>query len=302
MTIHNADESDAGNYQIQITENVKDSARLVVHPLPAGFKKALEDMTANERDAKVTFDIVTDNDVKVEWLINDQEVSKSSDKYSIEIEHGRFHCFTIHKVKKSDDCIVTARIPQSGAECSARLFVHALDVAVKKPMVEQEVFEGESAMFDLELSHEDVEGFWYRDGIEIEQHDEKYEMVTKGKKHMLTIRDVNLNDECEVTFKAGSNVEQHAKLYIRDVPIRFVRGLEPQSKTSVGEEFVFECELNLAHVDCEWTHNGRVLMSYPGKITIEEQGKVRRLRIHEANFDHEGTYACDCKEDCLFLP
>jgi vacuolar-type H+-ATPase subunit I/STV1 len=38
-------------------------------------------------------------------------------------------------------------------------------------------------------------------------------------------------------------------------------------------------------------------MSYPGKITIEEQGKVRRLKIHDVNFDHEGTYACDCKED-----
>jgi hypothetical protein len=182
LTIADASEADAGNYQIQITENVKDSARLVVHPLPSGFKKALEDMTAKERDAKVTFDIVTDNDVEVEWLINDQLVSKSSEKYSIEIEHGRFHCFSINNLKKSDDCIVTARIPQSGAECSARLFVHALDVAVKKPMVEQEVFEGEAAMFDLELSHEDVEGFWYRDGIEIEKHDEKYEMSTKGKK------------------------------------------------------------------------------------------------------------------------
>ena len=61
--------------------------------------------------------------------------------------------------------------------------------------------EGQTAQFDVELSHENVPVTWYRN--EIKLHPSRT-IVTQvdGKKHILIMRELTLDDTCQIKAEA----------------------------------------------------------------------------------------------------
>lgn len=61
----------------------------------------------------------------------------------------------------------------------------------------------QDAVFNLELTHENVRGSqWIKNGIEILPSD-KYEISVVGTIHTLTIKNCNTQDESVYSFKLG---------------------------------------------------------------------------------------------------
>lgn len=61
--------------------------------------------------------------------------------------------------------------------------------------------EGETARFELELSHENIPVTWYRNDVKI--HPSRTVLThVDGKKHVLEIKDVTLDDICQIKAEA----------------------------------------------------------------------------------------------------
>lgn len=76
-------------------------------------------------------------------------------------------------------------------------------VKVKKTLKNLNVVETQDAVFNLELTHEDVKGSqWVKNGVEIQPSD-KYEIITEGTAHTLKIKNCNTHDESVYSFRLG---------------------------------------------------------------------------------------------------
>lgn len=69
-----------------------------------------------------------------------------------------------------------------------------------------QVVEKQRATFEFEVSEDDVEGRWLRNGVEIKfSVEERFNYATIRKLHRLTISETYRSDAGEYTFIAGKN-------------------------------------------------------------------------------------------------
>lgn len=77
---------------------------------------------------------------------------------------------------------------------------------------DQTVKEGQTALFDLELSHENVAVTWYKNEIKVHPSRTVFTSVV-GKKHTLEIKEVTLDDTCQIKAEA-KGISTTAKLMV----------------------------------------------------------------------------------------
>lgn len=69
------------------------------------------------------------------------------------------------------------------------------------PIKDQTVKEGNTARFELELSHENIPVTWYKNDVKI--HPSRTVVThVDGKKHVLEIKEVTLDDTCQIKAEA----------------------------------------------------------------------------------------------------
>lgn len=85
------------------------------------------------------------------------------------------------------------------------------------PLTDQTVKEGNAARFELELSHENVPITWYKN--ETKLHPSRVVLIhVDGKKHILELKDVTLDDTCQIKAEANG-VSTTANLMVLGNPI-----------------------------------------------------------------------------------
>lgn len=85
-------------------------------------------------------------------------------------------------------------------------------IHVVKGLAETKAHETESATFEVELSQEDVEGSWTRDGTKLKTG-ANCRISVQGKKQSLTLSNLKKEDAGTVSFKA-EGVHTSAKLVV----------------------------------------------------------------------------------------
>lgn len=88
-----------------------------------------------------------------------------------------------------------------------------------------EVSEKGTVTFEVELSHEDVEGTWQKDGVRLKPAPNII-MDVQGKKHSLTLSSVTLEDAGLISFKADG-IHSSGRLTVTGT-------LTPKSKALFG--------------------------------------------------------------------
>lgn len=69
------------------------------------------------------------------------------------------------------------------------------------PLTDQTVKEGTTARFELELSHENIPVTWYKNDVKI--HPSRTVLThVDGKRHVLEIKEVTLDDTCQIKAEA----------------------------------------------------------------------------------------------------
>ena len=77
----------------------------------------------------------------------------------------------------------------------------ARKISICKGLMDTETFERETASFEVELSHANVEGVWQKDGLRVKPNN-TFRVSTNGCVHGLTLTNLTLEDTGTITFSA----------------------------------------------------------------------------------------------------
>ena len=81
------------------------------------------------------------------------------------------------------------------------------------PLADQKVVEKETATFQCEVSKPNLKPTWKKGEQEL-KHGDRFDISTVGQKHMLTIRDCQVEDQDKYTIVVEEGVESTANLTV----------------------------------------------------------------------------------------
>uniref|UniRef100_A0A4W5NVY9 Ig-like domain-containing protein n=1 Tax=Hucho hucho TaxID=62062 RepID=A0A4W5NVY9_9TELE len=132
---------------------------------------------------------ITKDVPKVMWFKGSDTIGTSDKKYEI-IDDGKKHMLVINNCEFDDEGIYS--IEASGKKSTATLTVEGMRLKFELPLQDQTEKEGNTARFELELSHENVPVTWYKN--ETKLHVSRTVLIySRGKKHTLEIKELTLD-------------------------------------------------------------------------------------------------------------
>ncbi|XP_010078143.1 PREDICTED: obscurin, partial [Pterocles gutturalis] len=287
LTITDLVLEDAGEISAN-AEGVESTANLRVREASISFKKKLEPRTVEERDT-VTLEVELTKPAEVKWMRN-SIVLKPSEKIEIKAE-GTKHTLVVKDISFADRGFYCCESPDDKTQ--AKINVEMRQIKLVKGLQPIEVSEKGTVTFEVEVSHEDVEGTWQKDGVRLKPS-ANISIGVLGKKHSLTLSSVTLEDAGLFSFKADG-IHSSGRLTVKELPVRISKPLADISAAQ-KEKVTFECELSRPNVDVKWFKDGKELRQSK-KVGIISQGNKRSLLIHKCEYEDQGTYACEAAGD-----
>ncbi|XP_019399214.1 PREDICTED: obscurin [Crocodylus porosus] len=271
-----------------IAEGVETKANLKVREAPVLFKKKLETRSVEELGT-VTLEVELTKPSAVKWMRN-SIVLQPGGNLEIRAE-GTKHSLTVKNITFADRGFYCCEVPEDKTQ--AKLNVEMRQINLVKGLKPVEVSEKGTATFEVELSHEDVEGTWMKDSVRLKPG-ANVEVRVQGKRHFLKLSSLKLEDAGLVSFKA-EGIHTSGRLTIKELPVKIIQPLT-DVEAIAKEEAKFECELSRSNANVKWLKDGSELRQGK-KMGITSQGTKRSLIIHKCECDDQGTYVCDAKDD-----
>uniref|UniRef100_A0A3Q1FZP8 Obscurin-like protein 1 n=1 Tax=Acanthochromis polyacanthus TaxID=80966 RepID=A0A3Q1FZP8_9TELE len=263
-------------------------ASLKVQEAQVMFTRRMEAVMVEEfGDATMETEISLETG-EVQWM-RQGVVIQSGPRHTV-AQNGCKRSLTIHNLTMSDRG--TYRCETLHDRTQVKLNVEPRKISIRKGLTDQETLERETASFEVELSHTDVEGVWQKDGIRVKPNSQ-WRVSTNGRVHGLTLSGLTLEDTGTIVFSA-EGVRTSARLTVKETPVSI---LKPLADVRVEEEFpaTLECELSRQNVEVRWLKNGMELK--PGKnCRIYSMGRKRFCQIMQCCCADSGSYTCDTGE------
>uniref|UniRef100_W5L213 Obscurin-like protein 1 n=1 Tax=Astyanax mexicanus TaxID=7994 RepID=W5L213_ASTMX len=166
-------------------------------------------------------------------------------------------------------------------------------ISVRKGLQDVETFERETASFEVELSHAEVEGVWQKDGLRIKPNN-TFRVSTNGSVHGLTLTNLTLEDTGTITFTA-EGLRSTARLNVK-TPVVILKKLS-DVRFEEGSPVTLECELSRQNVEVKWLKNGLELKSDKG-VRVYSMGRKRCVQIMQSTVSDSGVYTCETGDLC----
>ncbi|KAG9332966.1 hypothetical protein JZ751_013995, partial [Albula glossodonta] len=173
-----------------------------------------------------------------------------------------------------------------GDRTCANLTVHARDIRIVRSLLDVEVMETEQAAFVCEITHDEVEGHWYKNKTKIKAgHNIKIKQ--KGRVYVLLLRCVRPQDTAAITFTA-EQTSSSATLVVKELPVQIVRPL----RVKIGmhkHHVLLECQISRTNAEVKWYKNNEEIKPSK-KYHIISTDVYRQLSINDVGFSDEDTY------------
>uniref|UniRef100_A0A8C4IVH4 Obscurin n=1 Tax=Dicentrarchus labrax TaxID=13489 RepID=A0A8C4IVH4_DICLA len=277
LTLKNLAPQDGGTITFQVRK-VKESVTLKVKGKKrAVFLKSLDDVIGEEKGMITLACEASKPRVSPTWR-KEGKVLKAGPKYEL-LHTGKSLGLIIKDVTKEDAGEYSCDL---GTEVSkAKVTVREIGIGITKWLKSAEVNEGESCTFECILSRESTdECSWTLNGQTI-TNGGRFKITSKGRKYMLTIKDVTPADAGEVVF----NIKDLSKA------LSVSKGLQ-NVNVDQGEDAVFTCEVTQASSTVKWSKESRAIKKSQ-KYDISQEDKVMKLIIHNVSAQDSGEYSCE---------
>ncbi|XP_036378634.1 obscurin-like [Megalops cyprinoides] len=175
----------------------------------------------------------------------------------------------------------------------AKLTVEPQDIKIVKNLQDVEVAERENASFVCEITHDEVEGQWYKNNAKIKTGD-NVKIKQEGRTHMLLLKSVKPEDTAEIKFTA-EDVSSCAQLRVKELPVQIVKPLRVKV-AMYKHRGLLECQVSRANARVKWYKNNKEIKSSK-KYEIISEGVCRQLAINEVGHSDEDTYICDAIDE-----
>ncbi|KAI4872326.1 hypothetical protein NFI96_027754 [Prochilodus magdalenae] len=287
MEITNAHPTDAGKYSC-VTGNQKTTADVKIKALPITFKRELHDQVSKEGESAVFTCELSKPGAPVEWR-KGRVILKSGEKYKMKLE-GRLTKLVINNLEECDSGKYTCKTKD--AQSMAELSVQALPPTFKTILKNLEAHEGNSLSLHCELSRAGVPVEWWK-GEERLCTGERYQLRQRDVTVELLIRKAQPEDSGLYRCVCGEQSTE-ANIKVNALPVTFKQELQ-NLVSKEGETASFSCELSKPGAQVDW-RKGRVILKAGDKYTMQQEGRVAKLIIHNTEESDTGNYSCKTKD------
>ncbi|KAK5860093.1 hypothetical protein PBY51_021594 [Eleginops maclovinus] len=285
LTLKNLAPQDGGTITFQVRK-VKESVTLKVKEKRAVFLKSLDDVIGEEKGMITLACEASKPRVSPVWR-KEVKVLKAGLKYEL-LHTGKSLGLIIKDVTKEDAGEYSCDL---GTEVSkAKVTVREIGIGITKWLKSAEVNEGDTCNFECILSRESTdECSWTLNGKTITDGG-RFKVTSKGRKYMLTIKEVTPADAGEVVLNI-KDLNSKTTLKVEGKASSVSKGLQTVSAVQ-GENAVFSCEVTKASFTVNWSMEGKVIKKSQ-KYNISQEDKVMKLTIHNVSSQDSGEYSCE---------
>ncbi|XP_056605844.1 obscurin-like protein 1a [Triplophysa dalaica] len=266
-------------------EGVISKATLKVQDAQVLFTKRMDAVMAEEfGEATLETEVCLESG-EVQWM-RQGVVIQPGPRHKL-TQNGCKRSLTISNLNLSDRG--TYRCESLHDRTQVKLNVEPRKIVIRRGLMDVETYERETASFEVELSHSDVEGVWQKDGLRIKPSN-TFRVSSNGRVHGLTLSNLTLEDSGSIVFM-GEGLRTTSRLVVKEPPVIIIKRLS-DVRCEEGSSVTLECELSRQNVDVKWQKNGMELKSTKA-LRIYSMGRKRCLQIMESCISDSGLYTCD---------
>ncbi|KAJ8255365.1 hypothetical protein GJAV_G00204050 [Gymnothorax javanicus] len=309
LKIMNTSREDSAEYTF-VCGNDRVSATLTVNAIM--ITSMLKDLKAQEKDT-ITFEVTVNYEgITYKWLKNGVEI-RSSEKCQTRTRQLT-HSLTIRNVHFGDggEYSFVAGFKTMAEKYSHRLLIQTVrmsdageysvvagsSISKAHLYVEgRDVLERQRATFEFEVSEDDVEPRWLRNGVEIDLSvEERFSYAAIRKVHRLTISETYRSDAGKYTFIAGRN-RSEVTLYVQiPEPPQIIKQMEPLC-VEAGKPARFSVEVKgIPKPQISWYKDSQAL-SAGFKCKFLQHRDDYTLMLIEVFPEDAAIYKCEAKND-----
>lgn len=281
-------ELDTGDYKcIACNEVGKAShgARITVDADIRFTKKLKKEYRVVERST-ITLECETSHSVSTKWYHNDKEIT-GLDHRVVLIREGRVHKLVIKNV--SEEHKGTYKCTVRNKKTETTVVVEEAKPEFVRKLQDIEITEKEVGILEVEVSSDIADVIWHKDGVKLEEDNEKFIFEKRGGVRKLLIRSTSIHDEGEYSCTLLEE-ESKAEVTVIELPPEIITEMQDQTVVK-GEKATFEIELTKGDALVQWYKDSEEL-KFSEHIQLSIDGKRQRLKIYNSLIEDAGVYSC----------
>ncbi|XP_038835461.1 obscurin-like protein 1 [Salvelinus namaycush] len=280
LTICNLNLSDRGTYRCE-TLHDRTQVKLNVEPRKIAIRKGLAETDTFERET-ASFEVeLSHTGVEGVWQKDGIRV-KPSNHWRVSC-NGLVHGLTLSNLTLEDTGTIV--FSAEGVRTSARLTVKETPVTIMKKLIDMRLEQGSPATLECELSRQNVEVRWLKNGTELKPGKTQYRIYSMGRKRFCQLLQCSLSDAGTYTCDVG-DVNTSCNLEVYEPELEVLHGLE-DLYVQEDQNAVFMCEVSMEDVTGEWYKDGHKIRP-TSTIKIRTEGTKHFLLMCSVKAEDSG--------------
>jgi hypothetical protein len=296
LTLVEVMKSEGGSITFKCS-NAESTCVLTISDAEVAFTRPLlQEITANENQIAELECEINRASGKVEWVRNGEVIDENDKRFDVMCE-GRRRVLVILKVDLADEAEYICRGVEANAnETRCNLMIAGRDIKIRRELIDCEFTVGEEAIFEIEVSHDQVFSKWFIGGRQVQEtgNDARdYKIQARGRRHVLIVKKINKALAGLVKVTAGK-AQSICKLTVLDGPADFVGGMEDRHAEEMSKA-VFTCFVDRANAEVSW-YKGRTKLRCCDKSQMVAVGTKRTLIVTGITFEDEKVFSCQADD------
>lgn len=280
-------ETDSGDYKCVAWNTVgkaSHGARVTVDADIKFTRKLDAEYDILERET-LTLECETSHKVSTKWYHNGKEIT-GMDHRSV-IQEGRIHKLVIKNATNKDKGKYTCTVRKHKTETIVN--VQQTEPEFVRTLQDLEITEKNVGILEVEVSSETADVIWHKDGIRIDEDDDRYAFEKDGGVRKLLIRSTSIHDEGEYVC-ALLDSECRAEITVIELPPEIITEMQDVT-INKGEKAMFEIELTKGDALVHWYKDDSELQ-FSEHIQLSIDGKRQKLKVYNTLVEDAGVYSC----------